>query len=169
MRHRPRLLTSPSTEFRNCGKKHVQVMLSGLVQEKMSSVPKEVTLHQRNHLKENQREPKHQDIEDVMSQIRGLLFPVQLWLGWLRHIVIASCWWADVTFWQDQIKLDFQLRGGVWTKTSHWLRPLQLSHVSIIEPSCGTSSLRDRGVHAWMRMISCRRGRLMPCVLLWLT
>lgn len=87
-------------------------MLSGLVQEKMSSVPKEVTLHQRNHLKENQREPKHQDIEDVMSQIGGLLFPVQLWLGWLRHIVIASCWWADVTFWQDQIKLDFQLRGG---------------------------------------------------------
>lgn len=38
--------------------------------------------------------------------------------------------------------------GGVWTETSHWLRPPQLSHVSIIEPSCGTSSLQDRGVHA---------------------
>lgn len=56
----------------------MQVLLSGLVQEKMSSVPKEVTLDQCDHLKEVQRKRKHQDTEDVISQIKGLLFPAQL-------------------------------------------------------------------------------------------
>lgn len=106
-------------------------MLSGLVQEKMSSFPKEVTLHPCNHLKEVQRRRKHQDTEDVISQIRVLLFPVQLWLGWLQRIVMASFWWADVRFWRHHIKLDFQrlLRGvgpkqhpaiAIVTRQHHW-------------------------------------------------
>lgn len=105
----------------NCGKNHVQVMLSSLIQEKMSSVPKEVTLHQCNHLKAVQRKRKHQDTEDESNQrfIISSAALIRMTAAYCHKLVLVSR--CQILITSHQIWLPGKV-GGVWTETtSGWL------------------------------------------------